>query len=449
MEVACGKCGAQRRVSDEQLAAGPLTLRCAACQSPVRAAAAPRAWSGSTRVDAWYMDGGQGAQGPYRIDELVALWRSDRISWNAKLWREGDPEWSPARGHGAFIDAIFAHDERARTTAALRADRPPLPPLPSSRVASAGSLPRDNTTPSFAANALASGSAASQADRTPHDSLAPFERASHMPGKRWPFAILLASGAVAVGVVVVAVRMQAPAEPQRSAAAALVPAQEQRATAVPPAAVAEQARLVPPAATAAATAAPALDANPAAAAAASAPRAAVAEAALDPAAGTAPARSAGRASETVSAPRPNAAASLAQEHAAAREVALDEGAGDERPVDSADEAVAPIAAPAARTGAPDFLTQAEPLPDLPTTREIASAVRAVAPAVRACAGSIAPTTVYVSVAIKGATGRVSRVRVPSVSSELQRCITDAVRNADFPHFERPELELRFPFLVGG
>src|SRR5262245_2633922 len=61
-------------------------------------------------MDVWYFDVGTGPQGPYLIDELLALWRQGRLGWDARVLREGDPEWRPVRGHGAFIDAIFARD---------------------------------------------------------------------------------------------------------------------------------------------------------------------------------------------------------------------------------------------------------------------------------------------------------------------------------------------------
>jgi hypothetical protein len=143
-------------------------------------------------------------------------------------------------------------------------------------------------------------------------------------------------------------------------------------------------------------------------------------------------------------------AHLQQEHAAAEALIPDDGTSGDETGDGSQEPSAPAPALApGRPRGPDFMTAAEPLPDLPTTREIASTVRTVAPAVRACASALGPTTVYVTVAITGPTGRVARVQVPSVSSELQRCIADAVRTAAFPRFERPELELRFPFLIGG
>ncbi|HMI91361.1 MAG TPA: zinc-ribbon domain-containing protein [Polyangiales bacterium] len=449
MEVACSKCGARGRVPDEQLAAGPVKVRCAACQTVVRVEP-PSAQSRSARVDAWYLDSGQGAQGPYRIGELVALWRSDRISWNAKLWREGDPEWSPARGHGAFIDAIFAHDERARAAAAAGGEQP-ASAAPSSPSAIAGAAAREHTTPSFPATALASMSASvappRTEERTPHDSLAPFERASHAPSPRWPLAIVLGSVAIAGGVVLWAVRAQPPSSPQPPTAAVAAD-YEQPAPAVVPAAALEAAPSVAAEAEGRAlvepTAVPTGEASP--------PVALDSKPAAGLAAGTAPGRSAGLAPATAPATAVRAARAddderLRQEHAAAEDVAGDD---DVVAVGSADDSAQEAAAPAsARTRSPDFMTPAETLPDLPTTREIATAVRSVAPAVRACAGALGPTTVYVSVAITGATGRVARVQVPSVSSELQRCISDAVRAASFPHFERAELELRFPFLIGG
>jgi predicted Zn finger-like uncharacterized protein len=443
MEIACSKCGARGRVPDEQLAAGAVKVRCSICRNVMRVEPPRSAQPSSARVDAWYLDSGQGAQGPYRIGELVALWRGDKISWNAKLWREGDPEWSPARGHGAFIDAIFAHDERARAAAASESEQP-APPALSMLAASARVVGREQTNPSFAADELASVSASAapprHEERTPHDSLAPFERASHAASPRWPFAIVLGSLAIAGGVVLWAVRAQLPASPQPPTAAVAAGYEPHAPTVVATAAAegaapapvegADLAAVEPTAVPAGEASAVGLAAKPAAGVAA----------------GTAPGRS------TVLAPaRPMRAAGadederLRQEHAASENIAGD----DDVPAvasadDSAHEAVAP-----ARPRAPDFLTPAQPLPDLPTTREIASAVRSVAPAVRACAGALGPTTVYVSVAITGATGRVARVQVPSVSSELQRCISDAVRAASFPHFERAELELRFPFLIGG
>jgi hypothetical protein len=419
-------------------------------------------------VDAWYLDSGQGAQGPYKIGELVALWRSDRISWNAKLWREGDPEWSPARGHGAFIDAIFAHDERARAEAAGLPEASKLSALAASSLplASAVAKAREQTTPSFPAQALTGAVGAVGAvgadvvldPRTPHDSLAPFERASqsHAPAPRWPYAMVLASAAIAVGGVVWAVRMPPGEDLQAAAASVAAVEAEPRPTAVPAAAaiergpaVAATAERVPGGATVADDAlAPAGALDPSAA------RSGAAQVAPDFAARTAPGASPGRAPAIALSPKSAAApedrARLQQEHAAAEALIPDDGtsgaetsAGPEQPA-----APAPALDPDRPRG-PDFMTAAEPLPDLPTTREIASAVRTVAPAVRACASALGPTTVYVTVAISGPTGRVARVQVPSVSSELQRCIAGAVRTASFPRFERPELELRFPFLIGG
>ena len=448
MEVACGKCGARGRVSDAQIAAGPVAVRCSACGGVMNVGEA----RSPDRADAWDLDSGQGAQGPYRIGELVALWRADKITWNAKLWRDGDPEWSPARGHSAFIDAIFVHDERSAganeaPAQPARAGLPPpperaprpgtrLPPLPAHRPNG------ERTSPAYTA-AAAEVAASDPRERTPHDSLAPFERVARQAGKRWPFAIVAASGTVAAAVVVWAVTTRPDAASTVAAAsAAPTPSAHAAAPAVQPSSASQRVAVAPASGEVAPTAVPA--ARPQAPA--EGELAAVLPAAeakpLLPAAEAKPLAAAIAAPGTRPARPSSGAIDL---RASETEDDADEASTGE----SEQAAVATASEPSepARRSAPDFLTAAEPLPNMPTTREIATAMRQVAPAVRACAESSTPTTVYVTVAITGASGRVGRVNVPQVSGSLESCITTAVRGAKFPAFDRPELELRFPFLI--
>ena len=461
MEVACGKCGARGRVPDAQLAGGPVAVRCSVCRGVMHVGEAPK----PARADAWYLDSGQGAHGPYKIDELVALWRSDKISWNAKLWRDGDPEWSPARGHGAFIDAIFKHDdERAAASGGAATGSAGVPLPPADRAARPGArLPPvpaqrphgDRTSPAYVAAAAAAELAAvsAEAERTPHDSLAPFERVSRVAGRRWPLAIMLGSGALAGGVLLWALDSQpaAPVEAALSPAPVASPVRA-AAAAAPPA----PAQLVNVAASSGAIEAP--TAVPAAEANVAASEAALAEAQLHaaiPAARARPLAAVPAVGNSAPALRGGAGA-RARSNALAEPPAAD-GEADDEAVEEASDAQPALAAadepqPAPAAPAPrrtsDFLTAAEPLPDMPTTREIASAMRKAAPAVRACGESSASSTVFVSVVITGATGRVARVQVPQVDGDVQTCIRTAVREVTFPAFARPELELRFPFLIG-
>src|SRR5689334_4605267 len=210
MEVACSKCGAKGHVPDERLASGPLSVRCSACQSVLRVGN-PKA---NPNGPSWFFDVGQGAQGPYRIDELIALWHGGKLGWDSRLWREGDAEWAVARGHGSFIDAIFAHNAgapaRSEALAAARRDANSVaqrerfaalaaPGAPSSAAANGANA--DRTDPQLTPPRHVTDSESSITeprtpdvrDRAAHDSLAPFERASRVPGRRWSAAILAVS----------------------------------------------------------------------------------------------------------------------------------------------------------------------------------------------------------------------------------------------------------------
>jgi hypothetical protein len=469
MEVACSKCGAKGRVPDERLASGPLSVRCSACQSVLRVGN-PKA---NPNGPSWFFDVGQGAQGPYRIDELIALWHGGKLGWDSRLWREGDAEWAVARGHGPFIDAIFAHNAgapaRNDALAAARRDAnsvarrdqlaalaaPGAPP----NSAAPNSANADRTDPqltpprhvpdgalhsdSGTAPALRGGASSSSIteprtpdvrDRAAHDSLAPFERASRVPGRRWSAAILAASTAIAAAVLVWAVRSHPKPE-----VAAITSAPN---AAHAPAAITSSAALAREHADVEAAVAEAHEPAPSAASTATAVPAdpIPVPAATLPAAQARPLRSSERPKPVAAPPASEDSIDTAEPEDRAQP---EDPAGDDDP--AASEPSAPKPAP---DHAPDFLTTAAPLPDTPTTLQIASAMRAVAPAVRACANGGAPGTVYVSVAIKGATGKVSKVGVPSVDASLEHCIAQAVQTATFPRFDRPELELRFPFLLG-
>ena len=483
MEVACSKCGAKGRVPDERLASGPVSLRCSACQSVLRVGNPKTNPNGP----AWFFDAGQGAQGPYRIDELIALWQAGRLGWDARLWREGDPEWAVARGHGPFIDAIFARDAGApaladafsgnapalrggASMAAARRDANALAQREPSdaRFTEHGDRTDPQLTPPRHVPDGASETSITEPRnpdpraRVPHDSLAPFERASRVPGRRWPAAILIASSAIAACVVFWAVRAQPSGSPAVAATTVQRPSTGTTAAITPNAVLAREHADVEAAVAEAAPRAALVEQAETAVPAepARAPALPVAPARTLPAAEARPLRSAGeqprsatnrgiapalRGGATVSAP-----ASANAEQADDSDQADDSKPATPAPVaneDGDDEPSQP-ATPPPVAHAPDFLTSAAPLPDTPTTLQIASAMRAVAPAVRACADSMAPTTVYVSVAITGATGRVGHVSVPSVASTLERCVAQAVQNATFPRFDRPQLELRFPFLLG-
>jgi hypothetical protein len=469
MEVACSKCGAKGRVPDQRLQSGPVSLRCSACRSVLRV--------GNPKLNpngpAWFFDAGQGAQGPYRIDELIDLWQSGRLSWDARLWREGDPEWAVARAHYPFIDAIFAHDAGAPARAgALSAARRDANAVGQQERADARFAPAVVISESVADSAngertdpqlnpprhvpeASSDSSITEPrnpdvqerDRTAHDSLAPFERASRAPGRRWPAAILIGSSAIAACALFWSVRalLTSPAPTSTSAAT----------TVQVPAATATRSELArehmdveaavatgtqqPPTAAQTDTAVPIAEAK----AAASPP--AEAQAGTLSAAQARPLRSSARergpggfAAEPTSGDLP----------AGEREAPADAPDPEPDPAAASDAVPRDPAAASSEARAPDFLTAAAPLPDTPTTLQIASAMRAVAPAVRACGDAIAPTTVYVSIAITGATGRVARVSVPSSPSSLEQCVAAAVQNAAFPRFDRPQLELRFPFLLG-
>jgi hypothetical protein len=455
MEVACSKCGAKGRVPDERLASGPVSLRCSACQSVLRVGNPKTNPNGP----AWFFDAGQGAQGPYRIDELIALWQAGRLGWDARLWREGDPEWAVARGHGPFIDAIFARDAGAPALAdALAAARRDANALaqrePSdARFVEHGDRTDPQLTPPRHVPDGASESSITE-PRTPdararvgHDSLAPFERASRVPARRWSAAILVASSALLASVLFWAVRAQPSAAPaaatvQRPTTGPTTPnAVLAREHADVEAAVAEAREPAP-----AAQAETAVPAEPAVGA--PLPVAQAEGTRTLPAAEARPLRSAAEQqarSETKSAAASTVAADDSDQ--ADDSDRAPSATAPEAAAEGGDEPSQP-AAPPPVAHAPDFLTSAAPLPDTPTTLQIASAMRAVAPAVRACADSMGPTTVYVSVAITGATGRVGRVSVPSVATELERCVAQALQNATFPRFDRPQLELRFPFLLG-
>jgi len=80
----------------------------------------------------------------------------------------------------------------------------------------------------------------------------------------------------------------------------------------------------------------------------------------------------------------------------------------------------------------------------PSRRQVLAAMNRVKRSVQDCAkgqGGIA----HAQLTVKGATGRVSHVRVTGKSGPVGSCIARAVRAARFPKFANAELEVTFPF----
>ncbi len=90
-----------------------------------------------------------------------------------------------------------------------------------------------------------------------------------------------------------------------------------------------------------------------------------------------------------------------------------------------------------------------PPPETPPRDAVATALRSVHGAVRACAPDESGV-VTVEIDFSGRSGRVKRARVDATFSTgpVRRCISRAVRRARVPRFRRPSFAVRFPFRLG-